>query len=626
MNTKLICFVVLVSMVVPALSTAATFNVNTVSGFQNALNTAAANGVNDTINVAAGTYTITTTLTFSSTENKALTVIGAGTGSTVLDGGNTTRLLSLETTEPSAALSIKKVTFRNGKSGGNGGGLDIQTAAASITIENSEFNDNSATILGGGVNAVSNTGTVTISNCSFRRNSGLDDAGGLNVGTTDGIIVLTNSIFEDNTVPGVHPGVPAKDGGGAILYVDGSGQITMTGNTFNRNSAADGGGGVMTYLLGAGVSLTINNNTFSNNRAQLDGGGCFTRINDSGTITYNNNHFSGNTTVTAGGAGTMIHLNAGTLNYAGNTYTANTAGEDGAGAWIWNGTGTMTITGNTYTGNQATNNGGGAMISADQGTVIFTKNIFNANSAGNVGGGLSYATANGQLNFSNNTFYGNGAPDGGALYLYFDQAGAHSTIFNNILWHDTPNGLSQSGAVTATATYSDIENGTAEPWFGTGCINKDPLFMNAGGGDFHLRWDHFPTPDATKSPCIDTGDPASAHDPDGTRADMGALPFNQSTGEQEGSPVTSTALGLDRTMVGGGKEHFTIRYSVVRSSPVTVKIYDRNGQLVETLVAGDKPAGSYEIVWNSKGVSAGIYFCRFETASFQVTEKLIVLK
>jgi hypothetical protein len=34
-------------------------------------------------------------------------------------------------------------------------------------------------------------------------------------------------------------------------------------------------------------------------------------------------------------------------------------------------------------------------------------------------------------------------------------------------------------------------------------------------------------PDTTKSPCIDTGDPASALDPDSTRRDMGCFYFNQ---------------------------------------------------------------------------------------------------
>jgi hypothetical protein len=57
-----------------------------------------------------------------------------------------------------------------------------------------------------------------------------------------------------------------------------------------------------------------------------------------------------------------------------------------------------------------------------------------------------------------------------------------------------------------------------------------PRFVNAAGGDLGLSWDSFPLTDATKSDCIDTGDPLSAADPDGTRADMGGLPFDQTGG------------------------------------------------------------------------------------------------
>jgi hypothetical protein len=60
--------------------------------------------------------------------------------------------------------------------------------------------------------------------------------------------------------------------------------------------------------------------------------------------------------------------------------------------------------------------------------------------------------------------------------------------------------------------YSDV----SEVWPGTSNIVADPLFANVAGHDFHLQ---------TNSPCIDTGDPASQADADGSRADMGAFPF-----------------------------------------------------------------------------------------------------
>ncbi|MFQ5869085.1 MAG: right-handed parallel beta-helix repeat-containing protein [Candidatus Zixiibacteriota bacterium] len=66
--------------------------------------------------------------------------------------------------------------------------------------------------------------------------------------------------------------------------------------------------------------------------------------------------------------------------------------------------------------------------------------------------------------------------------------------------------------------YSDVLGGTGQEWFGVGCIDADPVFVGLYNDDFSLRWG---------SPCIDSGDPNSPLDPDGTRCDMGAFYFNQ---------------------------------------------------------------------------------------------------
>jgi len=52
-------------------------------------------------------------------------------------------------------------------------------------------------------------------------------------------------------------------------------------------------------------------------------------------------------------------------------------------------------------------------------------------------------------------------------------------------------------------------------------LGRNPLFVSAARSDYRLR---------RRSPAIDAGDPQSPLDPDGTRADMGALPFDHRTG------------------------------------------------------------------------------------------------
>jgi hypothetical protein len=109
------------------------------------------------------------------------------------------------------------------------------------------------------------------------------------------------------------------------------------------------------------------------------------------------------------------------------------------------------------------------------------------------------------------------------------------TIRNLISWMDTPDSFgysSGSGPVSLQVTYSDIQGGTGLPWFGTGCIDEDPLFVDATAHNFGLQWG---------SPCIDTGDPTSPPDLDGTQADMGAVPYLQ---DIEPVPAMSVVSGL----------------------------------------------------------------------------------
>ncbi|MDD5593955.1 MAG: DUF1565 domain-containing protein [Candidatus Margulisbacteria bacterium] len=95
---------------------------------------------------------------------------------------------------------------------------------------------------------------------------------------------------------------------------------------------------------------------------------------------------------------------------------------------------------------------------------------------------------------------------------------------NNIIYNAgvRTSGISQAGAGgTLTSTYNCIF-GNATVYDGTvadktGDITTDPTFTNATGNNFNLL---------PASPCIDKGDPASTVDADGSRADMGAYPYD----------------------------------------------------------------------------------------------------
>lgn len=70
----------------------------------------------------------------------------------------------------------------------------------------------------------------------------------------------------------------------------------------------------------------------------------------------------------------------------------------------------------------------------------------------------------------------------------------------------------------------------------------------------------------------------------------------------------------------------TIQYSIPKSVNVEIKVYDVLGNEVTTLVNVEKPAGVYEVEFNAKNLSSGVYFYKLTAGSFTETKKMTLLK
>ncbi len=75
----------------------------------------------------------------------------------------------------------------------------------------------------------------------------------------------------------------------------------------------------------------------------------------------------------------------------------------------------------------------------------------------------------------------------------------------------------------------------------------------------------------------------------------------------------------------------SIRYSLDKTSPVKLSVFDPSGRLVRELVNGSQPEGSHEAVWNGldrsgKPVSSGIYYYRLEGATQTQTRKMTFIR
>jgi len=70
----------------------------------------------------------------------------------------------------------------------------------------------------------------------------------------------------------------------------------------------------------------------------------------------------------------------------------------------------------------------------------------------------------------------------------------------------------------------------------------------------------------------------------------------------------------------------TIRFSVEKLLATSLRIYDINGRLIETLIVGKMDPGAHKIMWNAQSYSAGIYFVQMTSGRYRQVQKLILLK
>jgi len=69
-----------------------------------------------------------------------------------------------------------------------------------------------------------------------------------------------------------------------------------------------------------------------------------------------------------------------------------------------------------------------------------------------------------------------------------------------------------------------------------------------------------------------------------------------------------------------------IKYTLSNLSRVNLKIFNCNGQLIQSRLQEAQPVGSYQVKWTPAGIASGIYWIDLRTAEERVSQKVLYLK
>lgn len=69
-----------------------------------------------------------------------------------------------------------------------------------------------------------------------------------------------------------------------------------------------------------------------------------------------------------------------------------------------------------------------------------------------------------------------------------------------------------------------------------------------------------------------------------------------------------------------------IRFTISKAAEVKLEVYNVNGQLVENIFGGFRPAGTYTIRWDADAYASGIYFYRLTAGDRTESRKMVLLK
>ena len=290
--------------------------------------------------------------------SQSLTIQGAGSGATIVDGnGAVTGDRVFQILSSAVNTTISGLTVRNGKRTATfdeGGGIYWDGSGNShLTLTNVVVRNN-AGYYGGGIylNYYTSGDVVDLGHVTVHGNTATASAGGIGVSFGDYATfnlhdsqVDTNSAYEGGgvyfqgaagTITGfftsiVHTLIFANTASLSAGFENHSGNaafpVLLQNSKIYQNHATGYGGGIGNY-----GNLTVANTTLDANTATTKGGGLYDY--EGGVVNINQSTVSRNTSTTGGGIYTELFIhNASAVTLTNSTVSSNSASHDGAGIY-----------------------------------------------------------------------------------------------------------------------------------------------------------------------------------------------------------------------------------------------------------------------------------------------------
>ncbi|MCB1607946.1 MAG: DUF11 domain-containing protein, partial [Xanthomonadales bacterium] len=438
------------STLLASTANAAVFNITpgpadgAAGSLRDTLLAANSNGESDTINLAAGTYSLTIANGAGQENGGAqgdLDLFEAGFSVTIQGAGAATTFISQSAVDrifhvfPGVTFNLNGVTVSGGTavddgssgavalSGGRGGGIlnegGTLSLSGSIVQNNSSLGAAASTDGGGGIYQLAGATTLSGSTQVVDNDATGNAGSGGGIFIADGTLTVQSGTAIDRNI--------AHRAGGGIEIVTGTANISGGGTGIRMNQAlgvggvpGTGGNGGGLHITG-GASVTIFNSIVSGNTAANEGGGLWNSA--TGTLVVNVTQVNNNTAQGNGGGGIFnnggtldLNSGAGPISVNGNMTTgANGAGHGGG---ILSVGGPVTIdgvAGQTGTVNSNTAFGYGGGIAMFAGTLDISLTNIGNNTGGLRGGGIHFENGTVNLTGATNVF-DNQANFGGGVY------------------------------------------------------------------------------------------------------------------------------------------------------------------------------------------------------------------